>query len=120
MPSRHWIPPDAPRRVEQKFRGVPDSDWQMVDILDAVLREGLLAAGLHSSDVVLNALSRHRALCTIGRHQRPRVPELGAPYGRGLRPLRHTEEVEPWSDMKSCPCWATSSWSACARRSTRC
>jgi hypothetical protein len=56
--------------VRRKFAKVPAGDRQMVDILSAVLTDGLvaveaacneaLADGVHSADVVLNILARRR------------------------------------------------------------
>ena len=69
-PFKDWALPGALGRVCQKLRGSPDGDRQMVRILSAALTDGLAAveaacaealeAGLYSSDVVLNALSRQR------------------------------------------------------------
>jgi transposase len=69
-PFKGWVLPGAVGRVRQKLRSVEDGDRQMVKILTAVLADGLpaveaacaeaLNAGLCSSDVVLNALSRQR------------------------------------------------------------
>ena len=69
-PFKDWALPGALGRVCQKLRGSPDGDRQMVRILSAALTDGLAAveaacaealeAGLCSSDVVLNALSRQR------------------------------------------------------------
>jgi len=69
-PFKDWVLPGALGRVRQKLKSVPDGDRQMVKILSAVLTDGILAveaacaealeAGLCSSDVVLNALSRQR------------------------------------------------------------
>ncbi len=69
-PFKDWVLPGALGRVRQKLKSVPDGDRQMVKILSAVLTDGIpaveaacteaLEAGLCSSDVVLNALSRQR------------------------------------------------------------
>jgi transposase len=69
-PFKDWVLPGALGRVRQKLRSVPDGNRQMVTILSAVLTDGIpaveaacteaLEAGLCSSDVVLNALSRQR------------------------------------------------------------
>jgi hypothetical protein len=60
--------PGALGRVQRKLKGVKDGGRQMVDILTAVDGDGLnaveeacaeaLAAGTHSSDVILNILAR--------------------------------------------------------------
>ena len=65
-----WVLPDALEKVRRKLKGVDDGDRQMVDILAAVLTEGLpaveaacaeaIAQGVHSSDVILNILARRR------------------------------------------------------------
>ena len=57
-------------RVRRKLAGVDDGNRQMVDILTAVLTDGLpaveaacaeaFANGVHSADVVLNILARQR------------------------------------------------------------
>jgi hypothetical protein len=62
--------PAAMERVRRKLAGVDDGNRQMVDILTAVLTDGLPAVeaacaeatshGVHSADVVLNILARHR------------------------------------------------------------
>ena len=69
-PFKGWVLPGALGRVRQKLKDVADGDRQMVRILSAALTDGLpaveaacseaLGAGLCSSDVVLNALSRQR------------------------------------------------------------
>jgi hypothetical protein len=62
--------PSAIERVRRKLRSVADGDRQMVEILGAVLGDGLpaveaacaeaLAEGVHSADVILNILARRR------------------------------------------------------------
>ena len=57
-------------RVRRKLAGADEGNRQMVDILTAVLTDGLpaveaacagaTAQGVHSADVVLNILARHR------------------------------------------------------------
>jgi hypothetical protein len=57
-------------RVRRKLAGVDDGNRQMVDILTAVLTDGLpaveatcteaLAEGVHSADVIVNVLARRR------------------------------------------------------------
>ena len=69
-PFKDWVLPAAMERVRRKLAGVDDGDRQMVDILVAVLTDGLpavetacaeaLAHGVHSADVVLNILARQR------------------------------------------------------------
>ena len=58
-------------RVRRKLAGAEDGNRQMVDILTAVITDGLpaveaacseaLAQGVHSADVVLNILARQRS-----------------------------------------------------------
>jgi transposase len=69
-PFKAWVLPAAMERVRRKLAGADDGDRQMVDILVAVLADGLpaveaacaeaLAHGVHSADVILNILARRR------------------------------------------------------------
>ena len=69
-PFKHWVLPTAIERVRRKLRAVPDGDRQIVEILGAVLSDGLpaveaacaeaLSEGVHSADVILNILARRR------------------------------------------------------------
>jgi transposase len=69
-PFKDWVLPGALDRVRRKLAGSNDGDRQMVDILAAVLDDGLVAVeaacaealgeGVHSADVVLNILARRR------------------------------------------------------------
>ena len=69
-PFKDWVLPAAMERVRRKLAGADDGNRQMVDILTAVLTDGLpaveaacaeaLAQGVHSADVVLNILARQR------------------------------------------------------------
>jgi transposase len=69
-PFKDWVLPGAMERVRRKLAGSGDGDRQMVAILAAVLTDGLpaveaacteaLSEGVHSADVVLNILARHR------------------------------------------------------------
>jgi transposase len=69
-PFKDWVLPAAMERVRRKLAGADDGNRQMVDILAAVLTDGLaavkvacaeaLAHGVHSADVVLNILARQR------------------------------------------------------------
>jgi transposase len=69
-PFKDWVLPGAMERVRRKLAGADDGNRQMVDILTAVLTDGLaaveaacaeaLAEGVHSADVILNVLARRR------------------------------------------------------------
>ena len=69
-PFKDWLLPGALERVRRKLAGASDGGRQMVDILAAVLGDGLAAVeaacaealreGVHSADVVLNILARRR------------------------------------------------------------
>jgi hypothetical protein len=69
-PFRDWVLPAALERVRRRLAGSDDGDRQMVAILSAVLTDGLpaveaacaeaMAEGVHSSDVIINILTRHR------------------------------------------------------------
>ena len=69
-PFKDWVLPASIERVRKKLSGSHDGARQMVDILAAVLTDGLsaveaacaeaLAEGVHSADVILNILARRR------------------------------------------------------------
>jgi len=69
-PFKDWVLPGALEKVRRKLMAVDDGDRQMVDILAAVLTEGLpavdaacaeaIAQGVHSTDVILNILARRQ------------------------------------------------------------
>ncbi|MEL6792391.1 MAG: IS21 family transposase, partial [Pseudomonadota bacterium] len=69
-PFKEWELPPAIRRVQRKLEKQPRGDRQVVDILGAVLTDGLdavdaacaeaLEHGVHSAGVVLNILARRR------------------------------------------------------------
>ena len=69
-PFKDWILPAAMERVRRKLAGADDGNRQMVNILTAVITDGLPAVeaacaeatlqGVHSADVILNILARQR------------------------------------------------------------
>jgi transposase len=69
-PFKDWVLPGSLTRVRRKLSTVADGDRQMVNILAAVLTDGLpaveaacaeaLAEGVHSAGVILNILARRR------------------------------------------------------------
>ena len=69
-PFKDWVLPAAMERVRRKLADVDDGNRQMVDILAAVLTDGLpaveaacaeaLAEAVYSADVILNILARRR------------------------------------------------------------
>jgi transposase len=69
-PFKDWLLPGALGRVRRKLTSAADGNRQMVDILTAVLTDGIAAVeaacaealreGVHSADVVLNILARQR------------------------------------------------------------
>src|SRR5271157_5990679 len=69
-PFKDWVLPAALERVRRKLAGSNDGDRQMVAVLAAVLTDGLpaveaacaqaMSEGVHSSDVIINILTRHR------------------------------------------------------------
>jgi len=69
-PFKDWVLPAALERIRRKLAGTADGDRQMVDILAAVLSDGLQAVeaacgealreNVHSAAVVLNILARRR------------------------------------------------------------
>jgi transposase len=69
-PFKDWVLPAAMERIRRKLTGADDGNRQMVEILTAVITDGLpaveaacaeaIAQGVHSADVVLNILARQR------------------------------------------------------------
>src|SRR5271169_5316408 len=69
-PFKDWLLPAALERVRRKLAGSDDGDRQMVAILATVLTDGLpaveaacaqaMSEGVHSSDVIINILTRQR------------------------------------------------------------
>ena len=69
-PFKDWVLPAALERVRRKLAGSDDGDRQMVAILATVLTDGLpaveaacaqaMSEGVHSSDMVINILTRQR------------------------------------------------------------
>ncbi|EGY00530.1 integrase catalytic subunit [Nitrospirillum viridazoti Y2] len=80
-PFKDWVLPTALDRVRRKLAGSDDSDRQMVDILTAVLSDGLpaveaacaeaLREGVHSAAVILNILARRRETAAPAPIQTP-------------------------------------------------
>ena len=69
-PFKDWVLPAGLERIRRRLAVAPDGDRQMVNILTAVLSDGLpaveaacleaLREGVHSADVVINILARRR------------------------------------------------------------
>jgi hypothetical protein len=69
-PFKDWVLPASLERVRRKLAAVDDGDRQMVEILTAVLSDGLpaveaacgeaLREGVHSAAVIINILARRR------------------------------------------------------------
>ena len=101
-PSKDWVPPGGLERIRRKLAGVWDADRQIVDILTAVLSDGLpaveaacleaLREGVHSSDVVLNILARRRELPAPITDHDPRGAPAAACAGGRLRQIRQPKE----------------------------
>jgi hypothetical protein len=80
-PFKDWVLPTALDRVRRKLAGSDDGDRQMVDILTAVLGDGLpaveaacaeaLRENVHSAAVILNILVRRRETATPAPIQTP-------------------------------------------------
>ena len=72
-PFKDWVLPAGLERIRRRLAGSADGDRQMVEILTAVLSDGLTAVeaaclaalrdGVHSADVVINILARQREPC---------------------------------------------------------
>ena len=94
-PFKDWVLPAAMERVRRKLAGADDGNRQMVDILTAVLTDGLpaveaacteaIAHGVHSADVV----------------QHPRPPARSRPAGHD--PHAGCADVAPRARRRLCP-----------------
>ena len=101
-PFQDWVLPAAIERVRRKLKAARDGDRQMVEVLGAVLTDGLPAVeaacaealkdGVHSADVILNILARRRDPGPPGDDHDPRGAAAAARARRRLRPLRQPEE----------------------------
>ena len=88
-PFKGWLLPGALARVQRRLARADDGDRQMVDILNAVLSDGLdavqaacaeaLTGGVASSDVVLNILARRTAPAPVANVLTPHALALGQP-----------------------------------------
>ena len=86
-PFKDWVLPASIERVRKKLSGSHDGARQMVDILAAVLTDGLSAVeaacaeatahNVHSADVILNILARRR--------EPPPPPPIHTPEALTLR-----------------------------------
>jgi len=87
-PFKEWDLPSAMRRVQRKLGRVPNGDRQMVEILGAVLTDGLeaveaacaeaLSDGVHSADPQPSSSDRWRTMASIlnilARRREPAPP----------------------------------------------
>ena len=101
-PFKDWVLPAAMERVRRKLASADDGNRQMVDILTAVLTDGLpaveaacaeaIAHGVHSADVVLNILARQRDPGPPATILTPAALTLRHAPDRRLCPLRQPQE----------------------------
>ena len=101
-PFKNWVLPAGLERVRRKLVGAADGDRQFVDVLTAVLSDGLpaveaacqeaLGQGVHSADVILNILARRREPAAPITIVTPDAPQAAARAGGRLRPLRPPQE----------------------------
>ena len=101
-PFKDWVLPAGLDRIRRKLAGAADSDRQMVNILIAVLSDGLpaveaacleaLREGVHSADVVINILARRRELAAPDHDHDPGCTAAAAYADRRLCPLRQAQE----------------------------
>jgi hypothetical protein len=96
-PFKDWVLPAAMERVRRKLAGADDGNRQMVNILTAVITDGLPAVeaacaeailhGVHSADVILNILARQR-----NPDPPPAITDAAPRPSRRLCPLRQPQE----------------------------
>jgi transposase len=100
-PFKDGVLPAAIERIRRRLASTDDGNRQMVDILNAVLTDGLpaveaacaeaLSHGVHSADVVLNILARQRERPT-GQHHDASRTDAAPCADRRLCPLRQPSE----------------------------
>ena len=103
-PFKDWVLPNAMERIRRKLAGADDGNRQMVDILTAVLTDGLpaveaacaeaIAHSVHSADVVLNILARQRDPGPPATILTPAALTLASRAHRRLCPLRQPQEKQ--------------------------
>src|SRR3954447_25189988 len=101
-PFKDWVLPAAIERIRRKLASTDDGNRQMVDILNAVLTDGLsaveaacaeaLSHSVHSADVVLNILARQREPAPPANSMTPAALTLRHAPIRRLCPLRQPPE----------------------------
>ena len=110
-PFKDWVLPAALERVRRKLAGSDDGDRQMVAILATVLTDGLpaveaacaqaMSEGVHSSDVVINILTRQRDPGPAATILAPDALRLRhAPVADCAR-YDQLRSTRPWSEPKS-------------------
>ena len=110
-PFKDWVLPAALERVRRKLAGSDDGDRQMVAILATVLTDGLpaveaacaqaMSEGVHSSDVVINILTRQRDPGPAATILTPDALRLRhAPVADCAR-YDQLRSTRPWSEPKS-------------------
>jgi DNA replication protein DnaC/transposase len=101
-PFKDWVLPASIERVRRKLVSADDGNRQMVDILTAVLTDGLpavetacaeaIAHGVHSADVVLNILARPTRSRPAGHDPHTGCANAAPCADRRLCPLRQPQE----------------------------
>ena len=110
-PFKDWVLPAALERVRRKLAGSDDGDRQMVAILATVLTDGLpaveaacaqaMSEGVHSSDAVINILTRQRDPGPAATILAPDALRLRhAPVADCAR-YDQLRSTRPWSEPKS-------------------
>ena len=95
-PFKDWVLPAAMERVRRKLAGAADGNRQMVDILAAVLTDGLPAVEAACAEAIdpWRPLRRRRP-------QHPRPPARSRPAGHHPHPGR--ADAAPRADRRLCP-----------------
>ena len=117
-PDKDWVLPAAMEREQRKLAGADDGNRQMVDILTAVLTDGLpavetacaeaIAQGVHSAEVGINILARQRdlgppatiltAAALTLRHARSPIVPLRQPQEKHL--MERTQLFDLMGELK--------------------
>ena len=95
-PFKDWAPPAAMERVRRKLAGADDGNREMVDILTAVLTDGLPAVETACAEAIAHGV----AFCRCRPHP-PRPPARSRPAGDD--PHAGCADATPCAGRRLCP-----------------
>ncbi len=91
-PFKDWVLPAAMERVRRKLAGADDGNRQMVDILAAVLTDGLTAVEAACAEALTHSVHSAERSHPAGHHPHTRRADPAPSAARRLCPLRQPQE----------------------------